>query len=56
MAVVKGLTEFTDKEIKAAGDIAKTSDDADKAKRAKQFQLEMMAYNARSMRGDFDSY
>lgn len=56
MATVKGLTEFTSEEIKKAGEVARTDPDEDKRKKAKRFQLEMMAYNARALRGDFDTY
>lgn len=56
MAIVKGLTEFSDKEIRKQGEIARTDEDEQKREKAKQFQLEMMAYNARALRGDFDTY
>ncbi|MGB1266176.1 MAG: hypothetical protein ACPG6L_10660 [Nereida ignava] len=56
MVVVKGLTEFSQEEIKKAGEAARSEADEVKREKAKQFQLEMMAYNARALRGDFDSY
>ena len=56
MATVKGLTEFSEEDIRKQSEIARTDQDEEKRKKAKRFQLEMMAYNARSLRGDFDSY
>ena len=56
MATVKGLTEFFRDDIKKAGETARTDPVEEKRKKAKLFQLEMMAYNARALRGDFDTY
>ena len=56
MTTVKGLTEFSEKDIRKQGEIARTDPDEEKRKKAKRFQLEMMAYNARALRGDFDTY
>lgn len=56
MTVVKGYTEFTQEEMKKADHVANTDPDEKKRNRARRFKLEMMAYNARALRGDFDSY
>lgn len=56
MATVKGLIEFTDEEIKRAGEIARDEPDEKRRERYRRGQLEMMAYNLRAARGDFDSY
>lgn len=56
MAIVKALTEFSAKEIRKQGEISRAAIDEEKRKKAKRLQLEMMAYNARALRGDFDKY
>jgi len=56
MANVKALKEFTPEEMKKADCVAKTDPDEKKRERAKRFKLEMMVYNARALRGDFDRY
>lgn len=56
MTTVKALKEFSDKEIQKAREIAKSDPDPDKRLKAERFKMEMMAYNARALRGDFDSY
>ena len=53
MTKIKALKEFTDKDIKAVSEHA-TDDKA--RKKAHRFKMEMLAYNARALRGDFDRY
>ena len=56
MVVVKGFTEFSQRDINKQDEIARTDPDEEKRKKAKRFVLEMMTYNARALRGDFDTY
>lgn len=56
MAVVKAFTEFSEEEIGKQGKIASTDADEEKRKKAKRFQIEMIAYNMRALRGDFDLF
>ena len=56
MATVKGFTEFSDKEIREQLERAKSNETDAKKEKAKRYALEMMAYNMRALRGDFDTY
>ena len=56
MATVKGFTEFSDKEIREQLEKAKSAETKEERNKARLFALEMIGYNARSLRGDFDTY
>ena len=56
MATVKAMKEFTPEELSKASEVAKNDPDEARRTRARKFKLEMMTYNARSLRGDFDRY
>ena len=54
MAKVTGYTEFSDEEIRDQEQKARQAETEEQRKKAKRFKLEMMAYNLRAARGDFD--
>ena len=57
MAVVVGQKEFSRERIAQQEAIAQDPKKSDAERRkAKAFALEMSAYNARALRGDFDTY
>lgn len=56
MVKVRALTEFSEEEIMAQREKAKSDPDPEMRKKALRFKMEMEAYNARALRGDFDSY
>lgn len=56
MVTVKGFTTFSDEEISKQRRISESEDDPAKREKARRAVLEMVAYNIRAARGDFDTY
>lgn len=56
MVSIKAQKEFSEEQIKAQREKAKSGPDPEKREKARRFALEMECYNLRALRGDFDSY
>ena len=56
MIKVTAFKEFSREDIANQTLIPKENDDVEKRKKAHKYKMEMLAYNARALRGDFDRY
>lgn len=53
---IRAQKDFSERDIKAKLKEAKNSDSEEDRRKASRLAAEMMAYNLRSIRGDFDTY